>query len=1052
MKMYTIFLSFAALLAVCERGLANLPLGKCPEVAAVGLNCGDIKADLATKCAAFKNKAKCKAAVQALIAQKDKKPDCKLAASGVEQAIASCGRVTGKPGSGSTRKPGSGSTRKPGSGSTRKPGSGTTKPGSGSKCPEVAALAQDCKGDILKMDQTKTCAALKDDAKCKAAIEKLIAQKDKNFACKVTASVVEQKRGSCGSGRVTTGPAKRTTGSKTGPAKRTTGSKTGSGTTGSKPGSGDCNTAKIALALFKADAKSIDKDVIKRMCDTRAKWSPTQKQTLAKCGNDLDTKLKFIGAACDVARNTGGTGKVCVQPKKASKDQCKGLKDNTKDACGLKLVKDCIDGGLQGCDANPDKSVCTPAEFKKFVVSKPSCALVTKDFCKQVAQNQPKQAAKIPTDCTSWFDGCNKCDGTGKACTKMFCSKKGPAFCMEFKDGRKCIISRSTRTPKPVCKKAGEKPKPITKPTCDDIKADLNLRTKDACKKAVYLCKNDPVYLQACKTSNDQEDKKLCGAATSKSRKSKCCIQSKLSGVVCKDYGASNKLPDDCDTKCFKTDGVFKVTRDCVSCRGKDDLRAKGGKGGDDSAKRPFDPARVKETVKDIASKLDQDGKKCVKRIAEATVKLRTKIQRWRNNDPNKDVEPEAATENKQLAEVQAEIEETVDESKILEDEFANDNDGKNFRDNVNNLQDRIKDKISDDNKPENCKAEFSALKTAFNVIVDDYKGLPAKLTTDGVARVPFDFSDIDVGSTKLKDSKSMCQFAKRLVTKMKKAETNHNERLKKARNLLCTKGGDLLKNKRLTNLFNCLRAAKRTADAGSDDSQKKQANSDVSKFDSKTLQRVKKLLSLMRKKCLMKDSNDSDPAPLKALFTEKVQRSIKKKAGGAWTEAEKKQIADKCNEAVQKQFTDASNIKTTLQASTRRQLRDRRALVAVMNVMTTWESNAPPSASAGPPSLDVANTFQVSNSQMSALSTSRSIQGTNAIAPIDDQLPSGSAATTTPSGVSTSPSGVSTSPLAASTTNSDVSTSSTEKGVDAGTKGVAFGAATVICATLWFF
>jgi len=314
---------------------------------------------------------------------------------------------------------------------------------------------------------------------------------------------------------------------------------------------------------------------------------------------------------------------------------------------------------------------------------------------------------------------------------------------------------------------------------------------------------------------------------------------------------------------------------------------------------------------------------------------------------------------------------------------------------------------------------------------------------------VPFDFSDIDVGSTKLKDSKSMCQFAKRLVTKMKKAETNHNERLKKARNLLCIKGGELLKNKRLTNLFNCLRAAKRKADAGSDNSQKTQANSDVGKFDSKTLQRVKKLLSLMGKKCLMKDNDDSDPAPLKALFTEKVQREIKKKAGGAWTEAEKKQIADKCNEAVEKQFTRATNTKTTFQVSTRRQLRDRRALVAVMNVMTTWESNDLAQASALAPSIDVGNSFQVSNSQMSALSTSRSIQGTNAIAPIDDQLPSGSAATTTPSGVSkTNPSGVSTTTVAVSTTASET----TDKGVDAGTKEVAFGAATGICATLWFF
>jgi len=322
-------------------------------------------------------------------------------------------------------------------------------------------------------------------------------------------------------------------------------------------------------------------------------------------------------------------------------------------------------------------------------------------------------------------------------------------------------------------------------------------------------------------------------------------------------------------------------------------------------------------------------------------------------------------------------------------------------------------------------------------------------LTTDGVGRVPFDFSDTDIGSTKLKDSKSLCQFATRLVTKMKKAESNHNTRLKKARNLLCTKGGDLLKNKRLTKLFNCLRAAKRKADAGNDDSLKKQANSDISKFDSNAFQRVKKLLSLMKKKCLMKDNDDSEPAPLKDLFTETVQRKIKKKAGGAWTEAEKKQIADKLNEAAGKQF-GATNAKTSFKVSTRRQLRPRRALADVMDVMTTWNSNDLSQASTQAGVVDVGSAFDVTASQLSAQSTSGSIQGTNAIAPINDQLPAGPSnpVSTSPSGVSTSPSDVSTSPSGASTSPSDVST---EK-ADTGTKEVVFGAATVICATLWFF
>merc|ERR1712157_315343 len=152
---------------------------------------------------------------------------------------------------------------------------------------------------------------------------------------------------------------------------------------------------------------------------------------------------------------------------------------------------------------------------------------------------------------------------------------------------------------------AGEKPKlPVY--TCDSLKSDKNLSEKDVGRKAVYLCKkDDPVFLQTCKTSNNNAEKELCKTVKSDSRKSKCCVQGKLSGVTCKDYGTPNKLPDKCKTACL-TDGKIKVTKECRSCRGIDDLRVEEGKSGEDPA-APFDPARVQDSVEDIASKLNPE-------------------------------------------------------------------------------------------------------------------------------------------------------------------------------------------------------------------------------------------------------------------------------------------------------------------------------------------------------------------------------------------------------------------------------------------------------------
>merc|ERR1712157_548097 len=175
------------------------------------------------------------------------------------------------------------------------------------------------------------------------------------------------------------------------------------------------------------------------------------------------------------------------------------------------------------------------------------------------------------------------------------------------------------------------------------------------------------------------------------------------------------------------------------------------------------------------------------KRVAEATSKLRTQIRRWRDNTPDKQPESEEENEVKELSDVQAEIDETAEGSKDLENEFEDDTEGKAAR--AKNLWERLEQKMSDMNKPKNCGAK-------------------------GVERVKMEFSDTDFGQVDLKDSRSVCKFAGRLVSQLKKAEKHHKTRLQAARKLLCTKAGDLLKNKLVSNLYNCLRKAKRDARA----------------------------------------------------------------------------------------------------------------------------------------------------------------------------------------------------------------------------------------------
>merc|ERR1712176_750965 len=518
----------------------------------------------------------------------------------------------------------------------------------------------------------------------------------------------------------------------------------------------------------------------------------------------------------------------------------------------------------------------------------------------------------------------------------MGCQKKTKPYCLESQDGTKCEKNRASG--KTECGKPGQPTK--KKPDCADVATDLDMSDQAVCKKALFLCGDLPAVVSSCKT------------------------------------------------KCFEN-GKFKAKdKACVRCRGKDSLRAPGGepgKPGDKPEKRPFDPARVKDTIKQIADKLDEKGKKCVKRVAEATSKLRTQIRRWRDNTPDKEPESEEENEVKELSDVQAEIDETAEGSKDLENEFEDDTEGKAAR--AKNLWERLEQKMSDMNKPKNCGAEFDALKAGFNAIVQEYKDLPSALKAKGVERVKMEFSDTDFGQVDLKDSKSVCKFAGRLVSQLKKAEKHHKTRLQAARKLLCTKAGDLLKNKLVSNLYNCLRKAKRDARAANTTVAKQEADDDAKKFDRNTLQRIKKLMGMMKKKCLVKDNAKSDPARVVGAFKGKLKAKIKKKVG-SMTDAEKKAIADKFNAAVEKQNPDASNIVTTITHDTsRRQLRDRRGLAASADVETTWDNNAPSNVG-DDVNVDLGGDFDAAVPTMSSQPTSGSIQGTQPVAPIDDTLP----------------------------------------------------------------
>lgn len=798
----------------------------------------------------------------------------------------------------------------------------------------------------------------------------------------------------------------------------------------------ECNMASRVVGRVKgmgidlSDPSNVD---VPLFCDA----VKAMDNKFAKCS---DEAARIVEASKTMCRAKQGKF-ICSTPTEATEQTCKKEnRDQVEGVCRAKLFKECVKKGLiQDCnrDEVPADTCDSEETYHAFAKEKPECFLVASRMCKE-----KKAENNVPKDCTSWFDGCNDCeaaDDTSNAqvCgAKKFCAKqdKGRAFCKWFKDGKKCQKDDGSL----VCEKDGQEiPQTIKENRrCDDLTSRFDVTTgnEDICKKVLVLCgqeenpeivancelKKDNDFAQKCIVNEDKDTK----TDEDKRKRARCCVRGKLSGESsCKGYGGADALPDNCATSCVEN-GELKKDMECRRCRGKDGLRLKGLKEGDDS-KRPFDPAREQKTIREIVSELSEDGEKCFKRVAESSSLIKTQIQRWRNDPSQEEDAPEDLT-IKSVADVQAELDDMAEASASLEDEFAADEAGVAFRQNAGNA-DQVLTKISDDNKPKKCGDEFAALKTAYNEIVDEYKGIPQTLKEEGVERVSLNFEERDIGSTDLKDTRSVCRFASKLVGRLKKAEGNHKKRLDKARKVVCINAGKKLLNGGLLNkLTTCLRAAKKAADKGTDEAEKQDIRADIAKFDNNGFQRVDKLVRLMKQKCLMKSTSvlARKLARVTNLLKGKLKTKIAKKTWGPLTKENKQAIADRISAAVLAKHAGATNIETSFQEDNgRRQLRPR-GLQDTVDVETTYDLDTP-AKTADTVTVDLgsdlAEDFDVIGTDAS-FEPSATIEVMAPVQEIDTQLPTGDV-----------------------TTGGEVIPSPTD-----GAQGVVFGAAAVI-ATLAF-
>merc|ERR1712224_370502 len=254
-----------------------------------------------------------------------------------------------------------------------------------------------------------------------------------------------------------------------------------------------------------------------------------------------------------------------------------------------------------------------------------------------------------------------------------------------------------------------------------------------------------------------------------------------------------------------------------------------------------------------------------------------------------------------------------------------------------------------------------------------------------------------------------------------------------------CTAAGGLLKKKLIVNLYNCLRRANDAAQTGNSTSP---IRNDIAKLVSTSFKRVTKLLSMMKRKCLIKDTANAKPARVTGVFKEQFKTKIKRSAAGALTPQEKADIAKKVADAVKKARPDATNVVTTVDDTTRRQLRPGRALAANDADVTTSYDVDTPSQPGSSVTLNLAGTnfATVGQPTISANPTTGSLTTPTPIT-INTQLPTGAGTgtgTTGGSGVTTG--------------GSDTTPPAPTEAVDTGAKQFAFGTAAVICASMWFF
>jgi len=261
-------------------------------------------------------------------------------------------------------------------------------------------------------------------------------------------------------------------------------------------------------------------------------------------------------------------------------------------------------------------------------------------------------------------------------------------------------------------------------------------------------------------------------------------------------------------------------------------------------------------------------------------------------------------------------------------------------------------------------------------------------------------------------------------VGKLKKAEDNNKKRLNAARKLICTKAGALLKSKVISNLFTCLRKSKKDADAGTDAQAKDDAKKDITTFDNNGYKRIGRLLKMMGKKCLIKDTAKSKKARVVSLFRKTLKTKLKRKTGTtALSDDEKTKIAGEISAAVLRKYSQATNIETTFSPpkNNRRQLRPRRALSGEIEAQTTYELDNPGQVADTVDVTSSVNGFDVLSQDSSLQPTSGTVENTDTLTEINDQLPTGE-----------------TKPVTA-----DINT---------GVREVVFGAAATICATVLLF